>query len=128
MWIGFAMMKLVLNKEGLGPGKSVSSGAKINQFTCSNRTKLQIVSDNLTTAFNFFINWAHFDVLLLGYAIIILKSPQDILQGVNKLDYLLKVSVFQIYKDTDKENKKRLLSLKTESSRKTSSVNSVTSS
>ena len=34
------------------------------------------------------------------------KSCQDILQGVNKLDYFLKVSVFQKYKDKNLENMK----------------------
>ena len=28
-----------------------------------------------------------------------MKSTDDILQGISKLDYLLKVSIFQIYKD-----------------------------
>ena len=37
--------------------------------------------------------------LLIALVIIRFKSSQDILQGVSKLDYLLKVSVFQKYKD-----------------------------
>ena len=37
--------------------------------------------------------------LFMAFVIIRVKSSQDILQGVNKLDYLLKVSVFQKYKD-----------------------------
>ena len=35
----------------------------------------------------------------LAMVTIKLKSTQDILQGINKLDYLLKVSIFQKYKD-----------------------------
>lgn len=40
-------------------------------------------------------------LILFCMAIILAKSKQDILQGLNKLDYLLKVSVFQVYKDAD---------------------------
>eukprot|EP00356_Strombidium_inclinatum_P015880 CAMPEP_0170509642 /NCGR_PEP_ID=MMETSP0208-20121228/65329_1 /TAXON_ID=197538 /ORGANISM="Strombidium inclinatum, Strain S3" /LENGTH=248 /DNA_ID=CAMNT_0010793023 /DNA_START=242 /DNA_END=985 /DNA_ORIENTATION=- len=36
--------------------------------------------------------------LCICYTIIVLKSSQDILQGISKLDYLMKVSVFQIEK------------------------------
>ena len=39
--------------------------------------------------------------LLLLHNIIVLKSSQDILQGVSKLDHLIKYSQFQIYKDPD---------------------------
>jgi hypothetical protein len=44
--------------------------------------------------------------LLLSLVIVRFKSSQDILQGVSKLDYLLKVSVFQKYKNEELENKK----------------------
>jgi len=37
--------------------------------------------------------------LLAIYNILYLKKIDDALQGINKLDYLLKVSVFQYYKD-----------------------------
>ena len=37
--------------------------------------------------------------LLMSYAILVIKSTDDILQGINKLDYLIKVSVFQRYKN-----------------------------
>ena len=33
--------------------------------------------------------------------ILYVKSTEDVLQGISKLDYLLKVSVFQIYKNPD---------------------------
>ena len=32
-------------------------------------------------------------------SILYIKKPNDVLQGINKLDNLLKVSVFQYYKD-----------------------------
>lgn len=44
--------------------------------------------------------------LLCCVALIIYKKTDDILQGVSKLDYLLKVSVFQKYKDKELENRK----------------------
>ena len=42
----------------------------------------------------------------MSFVIIRLKSSQDILQGINKLDCLLKVSVFQVYKDSRLEQRK----------------------
>ena len=44
------------------------------------------------------------DSILVGIAIIYLKSTQDIFQGINKLDHLLKVSIFQKYKNKKLEN------------------------
>lgn len=44
--------------------------------------------------------------ILQSLIVIKLKSSQDILQGVSKLDYLLKVSVFQKYKDKTLERDK----------------------
>jgi len=41
--------------------------------------------------------------LLLALIVIKYKRSEDILEGINKLDYLLKVSVFQIYKDKNLE-------------------------
>lgn len=45
--------------------------------------------------------------ILLSFTIIKVKSSRDILQGVNKLDHLLKVSVFQVYKNYDLEVDKK---------------------
>ena len=39
--------------------------------------------------------------------VILLKSPNDCLQGINKLDYLLKASVFQVYKDARLQDNKK---------------------
>jgi hypothetical protein len=36
--------------------------------------------------------------LLVALSVIVLKNDRDALQGINKLGYLLKVSVFQKYK------------------------------
>lgn len=47
----------------------------------------------------FYSNVFMLNDVLLCFAIIKVKSPQDVIQGISKLDYLLKVSVFQIYKD-----------------------------
>ena len=49
--------------------------------------------------------------MLLCFAIIKTKGSQDILQGLNKLDYLLKVSVFQVYKQQDLEDAKEDIDL-----------------
>ena len=35
---------------------------------------------------------------MIIFVLIIVKSDHDIIQGINKLDYLLKVSIFQMYK------------------------------
>ena len=34
------------------------------------------------------------------YFVVYLKDTQDILQGISKLDYLVKLSIFQRYKDS----------------------------
>lgn len=44
--------------------------------------------------------------VLCAISLIIYKKTDDILQGISKLDYLLKVSVFQIYKDRELEKRK----------------------
>ena len=48
----------------------------------------------------------YIDSLIFAFIIVRVKSSQDILQGVSKLDHLLKVSVFQKYKNTQKEERK----------------------
>ena len=48
-------------------------------------------------------------------AVILFKSSQDIIQGVSKLDYLYKVSIFQVYRDEVMQTTKALV---LESSRK----------
>jgi len=57
----------------------------------------------------FFTNNLFIAQTLICFTIIKLKSSQDILQGISKLDYLLKVSIFQVYKD--KTLRKRQLTL-----------------
>lgn len=47
------------------------------------------------------------EYLLLIYNVVHIKSTQDILQGLNKLDYFIKYSYFQIYKDDMTRQKKR---------------------
>ena len=44
--------------------------------------------------------------LLIICNTIFVKKSSDILQGISKLDYLLKVSYFQRYKDPEKEKRK----------------------
>jgi hypothetical protein len=44
--------------------------------------------------------------IIYAFVIVVLKRSDDILQGINKLDYLLKVSVFQKYKDSKLERGK----------------------
>ena len=51
-----------------------------------------------------------FDQLLICWLMVKVKSPDDILTGINKLDYLLKVSVFQIYKNPALQQNKRQMS------------------
>ena len=37
--------------------------------------------------------------ILIAFTMIKLKKSDDMLQGISKLDYLLKISIFQVYKD-----------------------------
>lgn len=58
-----------------------------------------------------FVLFLYSDILMLNdvllcFAIIKVKSSDDMIQGISKLDYLLKVSVFQIYKDPNLRLKK----------------------
>ena len=48
-----------------------------------------------------FIQSGNVMIVLLSITIIFLKPDEDILQGVNKLDYLVKVSNFQVYRDPE---------------------------
>lgn len=52
----------------------------------------------MTKVFHFFIYVVNLPSFMICYTIIIIKPDDDVLQGVNKLDYLLKVSIFQMYK------------------------------
>mmetsp|Transcript_1348 Transcript_1348/g.1752 ORF Transcript_1348/g.1752 Transcript_1348/m.1752 type:complete len:166 (+) Transcript_1348:1133-1630(+) len=49
-------------------------------------------------AFAILMSMVQLPTILIAFTIIRWKSSQDILQGVSKLDYLLKVSIFQIQK------------------------------
>ena len=44
-----------------------------------------------------------FNTFAEALTILYLKKDEDILQGINKLDNLLKVSIFQVYKNKQKE-------------------------
>ena len=48
----------------------------------------------------------YIDSLIFAFIIVRVKSSQDILQSVSKLDHLLKVSVFQKYKNQQMEDRK----------------------
>lgn len=48
---------------------------------------------------DFMFHCAKLAETLLAMVIILLKQPKDVLQGINKLDYFLKISFFQVYKD-----------------------------
>ena len=37
--------------------------------------------------------------ILICFAIVMIKGTNDCLQGISKLDYLIKASVFQVYKN-----------------------------
>jgi len=39
------------------------------------------------------------NVLMLCAVIIFVKKRRDVLEGISKLDYLLKVSIFQVFKN-----------------------------
>ena len=52
----------------------------------------------LATVYSVF-GLCQFGFLCLCWSIIEVKRATDCLQGINKLDYLLKVSEFQVYKD-----------------------------
>lgn len=55
---------------------------------------------------NMFLTIPYFQKQLICVAVIMFKKNDDILQGINKLDYLLKASVFQKYKNYDMERNK----------------------
>ena len=40
--------------------------------------------------------------MLFAILVLFFRKDDDILQGINRLDYLMKVSLFQIYKDDEK--------------------------
>ena len=44
--------------------------------------------------------------MLLIYIVLYVKNAKDLLQGVSKLDYLIKVSCFQKFKDPEQERRK----------------------
>jgi len=44
------------------------------------------------------------DLLVLSYCVIQFKKNEDLLQGISKLDYYLKVSMFQLYKAKDAQS------------------------
>ena len=48
--------------------------------------------------------------MMLGTALILIKSPKDILQGISKFDYLYKVSSLQVYKKQEFQNMPKELS------------------
>ena len=56
-------------------------------------------------------------------AVILFKSSQDIIQGVSKLDYLHKVSIFQMYKDEVMQTTKNIVIKSTKSMLRKQSTN-----
>jgi hypothetical protein len=52
---------------------------------------------------NVICTYLEFENLCLVLSIVYFKSTKDILQGINKLDYLLKISVFQVYRRDSSE-------------------------
>jgi len=54
-----------------------------------------------TRVINILIYILYIPITLVSSCLIFLKGSQDIIQGISKLDYLLKVSVFQHYKDKE---------------------------
>lgn len=62
------------------------------------------VSNSITIQISIlFIPLSNLQFIAFAMSIIVSKKTDDILQGVSKLDYLLKVSVFQLYKNKDLE-------------------------
>ena len=72
LWVFLAFWKMIA-------GVNEKDVSYANEATCLLRTPKDVANDNIMLIFSFFINWLHIDVLLLGYAIIVLKSSQDIL-------------------------------------------------
>lgn len=48
---------------------------------------------------HFLIYVVNFNVVMFCILFIYIKKSDDVLQGISKLDYLLRVSVFQVYKN-----------------------------
>ena len=66
------------------------------------------------STFNVIYNWVHVTTdttqilsLLLIY-VILLKSPDDVLSGVSKLDSIVKISIFQQYKMKERQQEQTI--------------------
>lgn len=60
----------------------------------------EIGQRDIITKIAIYINEVLNICLLIPIVVILLKPNNDILQGLSKLDYLVKISVFQLYKDS----------------------------
>lgn len=70
---------------------SYNSTAEVRWETCQAMQEMFI-------SYSFFVLLdLHLFDILIATVLFFVKSPEDVLQGVSKLDYLLKVSVFQKY-------------------------------
>ena len=56
-----------------------------------------------------------FEAFFVIFTVVKLKSTDDVLQGVNKLDYFIKASVFQVYKKNPNERSKSQMSINEDS-------------
>ena len=64
---------------------------------CMEHSTVTVIKD-----FNLWIfRISYLPFLILSYAIIYLKSSEDLLENVSTLNYLIKVSVFQIYRNNN---------------------------
>ena len=68
-------------------------------------TTLYMCSQNQSVIFVLYfvikaiISELHLPEIFMCYAIFCIKPAQDVLQGLNKLDHIIKVSTFQVYKN-----------------------------
>ena len=67
----------------------------------------QLLTSRTVTFIGFFMYAFFIPTLATNWVIIKIKSSADILQGISKLDYLLKVSELQRYKVANQEDSKR---------------------
>ena len=75
----------------------IHSLEKVDHFCKHKRTSLKTYLIALSV--QYFFNQLNFIQIIIAFVILKKKSSDDILQGINKIDYLIKVSVFQVYKD-----------------------------
>jgi hypothetical protein len=95
---------LVLSIQCSGLYSDLTSGYNSNKYNQENCDG----SNMFITLFKILI-YNGSTAILLAFSVVYLKKNEDMLQGFSKLDYYLKVSIFQKYKDEDRFNREVII-------------------